>query len=60
MSKNSREAFDKGFADGARSRESSRGSDPANKLLNDAVNNPYKGDGDHPESYREGFREGRK
>ena len=60
MSKNPRESYDKGFADGARSRENDKGSDVASKLLNDHINNPYKGDRNNPESYREGFRQGRK
>ena len=60
MSKDPRESRDRGFVDGSRSKESDKNSDVASKLLNDAISNPYKGDKDNPESYREGFRQGRK
>ncbi len=60
MSKNARESFDKGFADGARSKENDRKSDIASKMLNDHIDNPYKGDRDNPKSYQEGFKQGRK
>ena len=60
MFKGPRRAYDRGFVDGIRSRESDRNSDPFSKMLNDHVSNPYKGDREHPESYRHGFKEGRK
>ena len=60
MSKGPRGSYDRGFVDGAKSRESDRRSDPFSKVLNDVISNPYKGSRDYPESYRHGFKEGRK
>lgn len=58
MSKDPRDAFDRGFRDGVRERNDKR--DVVSKVIGDFIDSPYKGDKDHPNSYREGFNRGRK
>jgi hypothetical protein len=58
MSKDPKEAHDKGFRDGAR--EKNDHSDAISKAIGGFFDSPYKGDRDYPKSYSEGFKQGNK
>jgi len=58
MSKNPREAYDKGFRDGVRAKNEDR--DVISKVIGEFFDSSYKGDKDYPESYKEGFERGKK
>jgi hypothetical protein len=62
MSDNAKQAFDKGFADGAKRADAER-KDSTGTILNDL--NPfapsdYKGNKDFPDSYKAGYGQGKK
>jgi basic membrane lipoprotein Med (substrate-binding protein (PBP1-ABC) superfamily) len=58
MSKNPREAYDKGFRDGVRAKNDDR--DVISKVIGELFDSSYKEDKDYPESYKEGFERGKK
>lgn len=58
MSKDPKEARDRGFADGVAAKNDDR--DVISKTVGDFFDPPYKGDSDYPETYREAFKEGKK
>ena len=61
MSKDPKEAFDKGYADGKHRSESERKTGAVGAALGELFGpSSYRSDSDYPESYKEGFSQGKK
>ena len=60
MADNPKQAFDKGFVDGAKKAEADRKSSVVATAIGEFVSSSYRSDSDYPESYREGFNRGKK
>ena len=59
MSRSTKDAFDKGYVDGVKNAEEQKDGAMVNFFRNH-FNSSYQPDKDHPEAYKEGFKQGRK
>ncbi|MFH2069323.1 MAG: hypothetical protein ABII89_07695 [Candidatus Omnitrophota bacterium] len=60
MADNAKKAFDKGYADGTKKAEADRNSSTVATAIGEFISSSYRGDSNFPESYREGFKQGKK